>query len=406
MFWNASKLIAGDCLDNEVAKRIVMEQSSGAKVHIVTNNTVTDVAAALRHWGIPIDKRHIHVVKGDKSSKLRELKVDEFHDDSPKRVEEVRAAVRKDPRWDCKVVHHRTPPYSEYTPHVITKQSANLGILTYNVSWEAMSGSAQGSAREYGRKCRSAIHHSGHNVCFWNVVYVCSQTPYALVGLQESDVNLQNAIVSQLSQRHHRSYQLITKTYGQVSACIIYDDTTLEKVGKTHAGLVISTAGQPGRGRPIMGQLFRVRQTSALLAFINMHAPHTPYGLRANIQAVLRDLSTPGRDIAHVVVVGDFNKEHLHKFNTNEHSFQPAITRSRRVPTGWNRKNDGLHTYTRAVDNILVAGGKMAGAPETWHTPSAKRRLLPHNPSPVTNKPFPTHTSDHSPVAVTATFSP
>ena len=273
-------------------------------------------------------------------------------------------------------------------------------VLTYNVSWEATTGTAAGSARGYGKKCAASANARGKNNCYRNVLHTCSRVPYDFIGLQESNLVLQTDVVEKLNRLGQGSYELISRQMGITTPCIIYNTSRFSKLGQAMFAFVKRSNGTNARGRPAVGQLFLFRGGKEPVAFINMHAPHDRYGLRDNITQLLKALQTQtSSPISRVIVTGDYNKEHLNSFVVpaslrRRLPFQPLINTSNRIPTAWDLQGTrGTAAYTAAVDNVLLAGGVFQYGPETWH--SKARMLLPKDRSFR----FSTNTSDHSPVA-------
>lgn len=187
---------------------------------------------------------------------------------------------------------------------------------------------------------------------------------------------------------------------------LLYNANIYETIGKPYISQVIQSNGRKAPGRPIIAQLFKHIRGSVPTAVINMHCPHKEYSLRENITHAINKLSNT--QVKRVIVMGDFNKEHMYPFEIPPLSFQPAISKSNFQKTGWNLLGEGSASnklkYNKAVDNVIIAGGN-AFEPETWNIPGNMRKLLPSGKSPVTGKRFPTLTSDHSPVATQVLFT-
>lgn len=290
--------------------------------------------------------------------------------------------------------------------HNISKgRNIPISVLTYNVSHEAIGGKTNqhSSAHVLGGKCLNTSHNAlGHNQCFLNVVYICSHEPHAFVGLQEVDRNIDEVIQTVLQDKHKQKFNIISTRF----LSLLYNANIYETIGKPYISQVIQSNGRKAPGRPIIAQLFKHIRGSVPTAVINMHCPHKEYSLRENITHAINKLSNT--QVKRVIVMGDFNKEHMYPFEIPPLSFQPAISKSNFQKTGWNLLGEGSASnklkYNKAVDNVIIAGGN-AFEPETWNIPGNMRKLLPSGKSPVTGKRFPTLTSDHSPVATQVLFT-
>ena len=289
-----------------------------------------------------------------------------------------------------------------------------ISVLTYNVSHEAMGGKSDSrhSAHVLGRKCAQSVHVRGKNACFRNVKQICSHYPYSFIGLQEVDNGIDKAVKESLELQHVPGYDIVSTRF----LSIVYDKSDFVAVGSPYKGYVVDHKGIPQKGRSIVGQLFISQWDTKPIAVINMHCPHTGYNtgysIRYNIARALHALKRQSpMTIERVIVMGDFNKEHMYPFHVSldrgsKLSFRPAINSKDHV-TGWDVRGEGTSSadlkYTMSVDNVMVAGG-VTNDPETWNTSGAFRTLLPKGPSIVTGKKFPILTSDHSPVAVNVVF--
>ena len=314
-----------------------------------------------------------------------------------------------------------------------------IHVATYNVSNEAVGGKKIGSAHMLGRKCAAAgpvaqqtidklygKHHanwSDMNKCFHNIVHTCANASYSFLGLQEVDSAVDQAVADALSAKFGDGrYRAIR--HGYVS--IVYDAGTFEALGTPYKASVQKTNGTRETGRHLLAQLFKYKGGTKPIVVINMHAPHDSYGLRANVMKALDYLyalcytSKSVPKLERVIVMGDFNKEHLGSYDVGSLTFTPIVSAVANRPwtvfsvanqhkTAWNLTGSATSSanlrYAKSPDNIMLSGGTFTHGPETWNTRSAWRVLLPADPSPITTKNFPVLTSDHSPVAATLSFS-
>jgi hypothetical protein len=184
----------------------------------------------------------------------------------------------------CIGTPHTTPKIVSGTPHtppVIktpTKDDSLIGVISYNISWEAMTGSATGKAAVLGKYC--VTQSPGHTVgspttCLYNVqIFLQKEVNdksknICFIGLQEAAlwktiVEDKEKVLQKMGYVHHS----IKKDTYDVDLCTLYDATKFKVLAAKWGNLVA------GDARPYHIIFFRRISNDAIYIFINLHNGH------------------------------------------------------------------------------------------------------------------------------------
>jgi hypothetical protein len=180
---------------------------------------------------------------------------------------------------------HTPPKIGTGTPHTTpktgtpTKDESPIGVISYNISWEAMTGSATGTAGDLGQHC--ATQSIGHTVgapttCLYNVQDFLQKEVndpsknICFIGLQEAA--LWKTIVKDkgvLQKMRYVQHSIKKDTY-DVDLCTLYDATKFKVLGAKWGNLVAV-----GDVRPYHIIFLRRISNDAIYIFINLHNGHT-----------------------------------------------------------------------------------------------------------------------------------
>jgi len=254
----------------------------------------------------------------------------------------------------------------------------DISILSYNVCWECMSGTAAPTkAKEYGQKCGQKI-----NKCRTNVIDICTSNPYSFIALQEAELDLVDDIIEQLKKKGRGNYSKVFKVMGKAKAVIIYNSTLFKKSSKQKSGNIIE------KGRPYLIQGFIHKETEQPVIVGSFHGPHFKENWVNEYIKIA--LTLKGRN-DRMVIMGDFNREIKRDININGSKFK--VLNKGKIKTGWNL-NGKSEKYTKGVDNIIVSDNiNVVFGPET--VGDKQNVLLPRN----TRKKYTSMASDHKPLA-------
>ena len=329
---------------------------------------------------------------------------------------------------------YRTNPehFDKYSHPPLDRNASDLGsssqtgilftVVTYNASWEAMSGSEKGTAGVLGQKCKKTLDEKTKlNDCLRRLVHVCSNHPHDIICLQEVESDVDKLIAHEINEK------------GEDHACIRHDDFNRgfgAKVSIIHSKRLIRVdtfssyimtqdrQRNPTRG-PVVGALFFSIDGNFSLAVLNVHAPHhiDPMSLQDQMMSVLMKLCqiTEISKIEHVILAGDFNQE-MKDFKAKKtdkweelkfHVMNPHFK------TGWDSEGGGTRNidkgqvkglkYKYVVDNILGANVDLKYV-ESWCC--LDLRYLPKSSSIRDNIALPMLTSDHAPVVAQVSITP
>ncbi len=302
------------------------------------------------------------------------------------------------------------PAVSMTSPHG-SQSDISFTILAYNMSWQAVSGSNEGSAKALGAICgKSDKDIRGLNICAQRVVRVCANHPYDLILLQEVASKVDDHIVHEMSQKKINYACIRHEDFEDNGAklSIVHSDR-LTPLG-SHSGYIgtIDRRGKRIRG-PVLAALFLNTEGSFLLAVLNVHAPHhiEPKKLQIQILNALMELCqiTQSNEIKHVILAGDFNQKmtNFKAKQTDKWKQLEFNVMNEKLKTGWDTQGIGQRwingkgeveglNYKAVVDNVLCANVKREYV-ESWY--SSELKYLPADDE----IPFPLFTSDHAPVA-------
>ena len=335
-----------------------------------------------------------------------------------------RASQLKFGKQQCKygIGCNRTNPshfaqYSHPEGHRLATPSTQVFIftaLTINVSWEAMSGSSEGTAGQLGAKCsKSRDEEIGLNDCVRRVVHVCANHPHDLIFLQEVESQVDMLIVDAINKNHVADHSYIRHDEFQsrgAKVSIIHSSRLVPFVKLSSYIHTEDRRGRPRRG-PIVAALFLSVDGNFSLAVLNVHAPH--HILREDLQLqllqVLGELCDKAqiKTINHVIIAGDFNQE-MQDFKVDKADKRDSLkfeVMNKTCKTGWDnaglgereiRKGEvrGLR-YKAVVDNILGANVELQHV-ESWCSP--RLLYLPEKSDYKRDTALPKLTSDHAPV--------
>ena len=259
-----------------------------------------------------------------------------------------------------------------------SRKTMDISVLSYNVCWECMSGTAAPTkAKEYGQKCGAKI-----NKCRSNVIDICTSNPYSFIALQEAELDLVNDIIEQLKKKRLGNYSKVFKTMGLAKAVIIYNSTLFKKSSKQKYGNIIE------KGRPYLIQGFIHKETDQSVIVGSFHGPHSKENWVNEYIKIA--LTLKGRN-DRMIIMGDFNREIKRDININGNKFK--VLNKGKIKTGWNL-NGKSEKYTQGVDNIIVSDNiNVVFGPET--VGDKQNVLLPRN----TRKKYTSMASDHKPLA-------
>lgn len=138
-----------------------------------------------------------------------------------------------------------------------------IKILTWNISWEAMTG--QNSGRLDGTKCNKG----GKNVCLENVlnkiIEVNTLNELDFILLQEAEINPETLKTKLNGKYNYLSYNELTKTKKEESI-IFYNNTKYNILKQIPWGFY--------PGRPFIIALFQNIGTQQNILITNLHGPH------------------------------------------------------------------------------------------------------------------------------------
>lgn len=262
-----------------------------------------------------------------------------------------------------------------------------INVLTYNVCWECMKGETKrGSAKKYGILCSKTKKIDGKNLCFRNIVDICSNN-FDLIGLQESNLLLGKTILQRLGEK----YDLVYSKSCREHSIIIYNKTIFKKKGKPIFGEIEEC------GRPFLFQIFKIKNSDKTLIVGNFHGPHIN---KDWIPKYLNKVKNYVNETSKIIIFGDFNKK-IKKNYTIKNKKVIKILKSinKDINTSINKKKFrnrliNEENYIKNIDNILLSNNiKLLGSAKTLK--STKNNLLPFKK----NYFYSNFTSDHRPIS-------
>jgi exonuclease III len=138
------------------------------------------------------------------------------------------------------------------------------------------------------------------------------QTKPDIVGLQEA-----NALLAADAEKTFGvgSFGSVVKPdHSKVQSVILYNRSTMHKVGNSAFAFAEDANGKPDNGRPMLGAILIERSPTPAwcIFFLTVHMPHGKYDLKHNIQIILNKLyaehSKLGIQAApRILITGDFN---------------------------------------------------------------------------------------------------
>lgn len=151
-----------------------------------------------------------------------------------------------------------------------------MKILTYNISWEAMTGSPYGSAGDLGRQC-------GNNICFNNVIKYIKKIPLDFIALQECARS--DEIIKELN---HENYNYFKNKNGKETILTLY---------KKKYELLDFKKGYFTKGRPYHALYFKN------FIFVNLHYLGASNTEKVSIIEKFKFLDKNKK----IILAGDFN---------------------------------------------------------------------------------------------------
>ena len=260
----------------------------------------------------------------------------------------------------------------------------DINVLTYNVCWECMTGTAAPTkAKDYGKKC--GLQRA--NKCRSNVIDICSSNPYSFIALQEAELDLADSIIEELKNKGHGNYSKAFKVMGISKAIIIYNSSVFKKSSKQEYGNIVE------RGRPYLIQGFIHKKTEESVIVCSFHGPHLKENWVNDYVKIALKLKERNDKL---IIMGDFNREIRQNITVSGRKLK--VLNKGKIKTAWNL-NGKAENYTKAVDNIIVSSGvKVIFGPET--VGDKQNVLLPKN----TRKKYTSMASDHKPLAAILSF--
>lgn len=191
-----------------------------------------------------------------------------------------------------------------------------IKVLSYNICWECMSGSSEGSAGKLGQNCIKITKNKiNFTTCAENIAtqidnfseyYGGANNSFDFVGLQESkDWQTLYKLSPALSK--------LKAVEGKVISLYDGNKYTLEKA--------INSQFEPGR--PIQILIFKEK-----VIFVNLHAPHASSYPKQSLKQYLENKLSSALKLGlnddkkidelrehRIIVVGDFNDHHSSLFN-------------------------------------------------------------------------------------------
>jgi hypothetical protein len=272
-------------------------------------------------------------------------------------------------------------------------KSTYISVLTYNVCWECMSGTAAPTkAKAYGKKCGS----TKPNRCRSNVIELCTSNPYAFITLQEATPDLADDIIKVLKKKGHGNYSKIHKKYGSSHAILIYKKDLFKISGKDTMG---RSSDILEFGRPYIAQRFINKKSKKSIIVSSFHGPHTDKNWVEDYLYRVASLNKKKEQYPQILVMGDYNREVKKDFKLRLtclkgrciNTTNIKVLNKGKFKTAYNL--DGKEKYTKAIDNIMISDniGVVFG-PET--VGDEQNVLMPEN----TQKKYTSMTSDHRPL--------
>jgi len=267
-----------------------------------------------------------------------------------------------------------------------------ISVLTFNVCWECMSGTAAPTkTKAYGKKCGK----SNPNKCRENAIEICSSNPFSFIALQEAELDLADDIIQDLKKKGHGNYSKVVKVLGKTKAIIIYNRDLFKKDGNLLFGNIIE------KGRPYLFHNFIHKKTGKSLIVGTIHGPHEKRDWVKDYVKVAFALKGAKEKNPKILIMGDFNRE-IKKNITfgRDYNFNSNLTvlNKGQIKTGWNIDGKS-ENYNLAVDHIIISDSiKVVFGPET--VGDDQNVLLPRN----TRKKYTNMTSDHKPLTAIISF--
>jgi len=272
-------------------------------------------------------------------------------------------------------------------------KSTYISVLTYNVCWECMSGTAAPSkAKAYGKKCGS----KKPNRCRLNVIELCTSNPYAFITLQEATPDLADDIIKVLKKKGHGNYSKIHKKYGSSHAILIYKKDLFKISGKDTMG---RSSDILEFGRPYIAQRFINKKSKKSIIVSSFHGPHTDKDWVEDYLYRVASLNKKTEQHPQILVMGDYNREVKKDFKLMLPCLKGRCINTTKIKvlnkgkfkTAYNL--DGKEKYTKAIDNIMISDniGVVFG-PET--VGDEQNVLMPEN----IQKKYTSMASDHRPL--------
>lgn len=219
-----------------------------------------------------------NLIEEKKTLDENKIKIAEYKlEQSRLRVQELRDKAIEKEKIAEKIVSQRRktsrqkiPPPSKTIPSSSHQPDCSLKVLTWNVSWEAMDlRGIKGSAQKYRENCKKISSSSSDNLCRNNLIRVCVDGKFDIIGLQEADKNLAKNIIDKDPSRSSKDYEL-----GKQTAIIIYNKEKLTL--KYYNENTVKRVKKDGRmdTRPVISCLFEIKKNNKFIVVISMHACH------------------------------------------------------------------------------------------------------------------------------------
>ena len=272
-------------------------------------------------------------------------------------------------------------------------KSTYISVLTYNVCWECMSGTAADTkAKAYGKKCGS----TKPNRCRLNVIELCTSNPYSFITLQEATPDLADDIIKVLKKKGLGNYSKIYKKYGRSYAILIYDKDLFKISGKDKMG---RSSDILEFGRPYIAQRFINKKSKKSIIVSSFHGPHSKKDWVEDYLYRVASLNKGSEQYPQILVMGDYNREVKKDFKLMLPCYKGRcvnkttikVLNKGKIKTAYNL--DGKEKYTKAIDNIMISDNiKVIFGPET--VGDKQNVAMPRN----TMKKYTNMTSDHRPL--------
>jgi hypothetical protein len=272
-------------------------------------------------------------------------------------------------------------------------KSTYISVLTYNVCWECMSGTAAPTkAKAYGQKCGS----TKPNRCRLNVIELCTSNPYSFITLQEATPDLADDIIKVLKKKGLGRYSKIYKKYGSSYAILIYDKVLFKISGKDTMG---RSSDILEFGRPYIAQRFINKKSGKSIIVSSFHGPHSKKDWVEDYLYRVASLNKKSEQHPQILVMGDYNREVKKDFKLRLtcskgrciNTTTIKVLNKGKIKTAYNL--DGKEKYTKAIDNIMISDNiKVIFGPET--VGDNQNVVMPQN----THKKYTNMTSDHRPL--------